>query len=114
MMMSEADDKYAPLFTIGVVAKMADISVQSLRLYEKEGLMIPFKTETGRRMYSRHDLERIACIRKMIVQQGLNFNGIRKIFSLIPCWEFKGGLDTQCRACPAYYKADAPLSLIHI
>ena len=77
-------------------------------MYEEEGLILPFKTETGRRMYSMHDLERLRCIRKMITEHGLNLNGIKKMMSLIPCWEFKGGLDEQCQKCPAYYEANGP------
>lgn len=101
-------NKFAPIFTIGTVAKMLNVSVQTIRMYEQEGLIIPAKTDTGRRMYSLNDVERLDCIRKMIVEKGLNINGIRKIMSLIPCWEFKGGLDEDCKNCPAYYDASGP------
>ncbi|GAB4185646.1 MAG: hypothetical protein Kow00108_23130 [Calditrichia bacterium] len=101
-------DIFEPVFTIGVIAKKLDVSVQTLRLYEQEGLIYPFKTDTGRRLYSMHDLERLDCIRKMIVEHGLNLQGIRKLMSLVPCWEFKGGLDEDCKNCPAYFDAQGP------
>ena len=59
-------------------------------------------------MYSVHDLERLHCIRIMITEYGLNLKGIRILFSFIPCWEFKGGLDEDCKGCPAYYEAVSP------
>lgn len=98
-------DKHEPVLTIGTVAGKLSVAVQTIRLYEQEGLIIPFKTESGRRMYSMSDLERLRCIRKMIVEHGLNLKGIRRLMALIPCWEFKGGLDEECKKCPAYYEA---------
>lgn len=101
-------DRYEPILTIGTVAKRLNVAVQTVRLYEQEGLVLPFKTQTGRRMFSMHDLNRLTCIRKMITEHGLNLKGIKRLMSLIPCWEFKGGLDEQCQQCPAYYEATGP------
>ena len=101
-------DLFEPVLTIGTVAKKLSIAVQTVRMYEEEGLILAYKTDTGRRMYSMHDLERLRCIRTMITEHGLNLNGIKKMMSLIPCWEFKGGLDDQCQKCPAYYEANGP------
>ena len=101
-------DLFEPVLTIGTVAKKLGIAVQTVRMYEEEGLILAYKTDTGRRMYSMHDLERLRCIRTMITEHGLNLNGIKKMMSLIPCWEFKGGLDDQCQKCPAYYEANGP------
>ena len=101
-------DIYEPVLTIGTVAKKLNIAVQTIRLYEQEGLILSYKTDTGRRMFSMHDLERLRCIRTMITKHGLNLKGIKKMMSLIPCWDFKGGLDEQCKKCPAYYEANGP------
>lgn len=101
-------DVYEPVLTIGTVAEKIDVSVQTIRLYEQEGLIIPHKTKTGRRMFSMHDLERLRCIRKTITEHGLNLQGIKRLMSLIPCWEFKGGLDKDCLDCPAYFEAHGP------
>ncbi len=106
--MDEQVDYYEPIMAIGTIAQKLDIAVQTVRLYEQEGLILPHKTPTGRRLYSMHDLNRLRCIRRMIKDDGLNLQGIKRIFSLIPCWEFKGGLDNDCRNCPAYYSAEGP------
>lgn len=101
-------DIYDPVLTIGVVAKKLGLSVQTIRLYEEEGLILPLRTESGRRMYSMHDVERLHCMRKMITGNGMNIQGIKRMLSLLPCWEFKGGLDDECRNCPSYYKVEGP------
>ncbi|NOX88579.1 MAG: MerR family transcriptional regulator [Calditrichaeota bacterium] len=106
--MNHPVDYYEPVLTIGTVAKKIDVSVQTIRLYEQEGLVIPFKTDSGRRMYSMHDLDRLFCIRKMIAEDRMNLQGIKRILSFVPCWEFKGGLDKDCLNCPAYYEAEGP------
>ncbi|MHB2155468.1 MerR family transcriptional regulator [Calditrichota bacterium GD2] len=106
--MSHPIEYYEPVFTIGTIAKKIGVAVQTIRMYEQEGLIIPYKTETGRRMYSLFDLDRLACIRRMITEEGINIQGIKRIFSFIPCWEFKGGLDNDCLSCPAYYDALGP------
>ena len=101
-------DKYEPVLTIGTVAAQIGISVQSIRLYEKEGLVLPHKTESGHRMFSMHDLDRLKCIREMLTTGGLNINGARRLMSMVPCWDYKGGLDEDCRNCPVYYEANGP------
>lgn len=108
MIDSEVVDKYQPSLTIGTVAKKLAVSVQTVRLYEQQGLILPYKSASGHRLYSRHDLDRLSCIREMITSQGLNLKGVKRLMSMIPCWEFKGGLDEDCRNCPAYYEANGP------
>ena len=106
--MSDGLNKYEPVLTIGTIAKMINVAVPTLRMYEKAGLVLPHKTETGRRMYSAYDLDRLQCVRNLITKEGLNLAGIRKLISLIPCWEFKGGFDDDCRNCQAYYETVGP------
>ena len=101
-------DKYEPVLTIGTVAEKLGISVQSIRLYEQEGLILPHKSESGHRKYSLHDLERLECIREMLTTNGLNINGVKRLMSMVPCWEYKGGLDDDCRNCPIYYEVNGP------
>jgi len=101
-------DIFEPMLTIGAVAKMVGVATQTVRMYEKEGVVLPHRTESGRRMYSVHDVDRLKCVRKMIVEHGMNLPGIKRMLSLLPCWEFKGGLDEQCKQCPAYYEVVGP------
>ena len=64
------DNRYhEPLFPISTAAKLLNVSVQTLRLYEKEGLVISFKKSSKHRLYSKADIERIECIRKAITEK---------------------------------------------
>ena len=75
-----------PVFSIGTAAKLAGCSVHTLRMYEREGLIIPFKKASKQRLYSQVDLERIECIRTSIKEKKMTVEGIKKVLSLIPCW----------------------------
>lgn len=76
-----------PIYPISVAAQLLNISVHTLRMYEREGLIIPHKKKSNQRLYSKVDLERIQCIRKAINESKISINGIKTIYSLIPCWE---------------------------
>ncbi len=91
-----------PVYTSGLAAKKLGISPHTLRLYETEGLIIPFKTETGRRLYSDLELDKTRNIRRMIKEEGHIFEGIRRLIALVPCWKIRdcGRKDrNQCNAC---------------
>jgi MerR family transcriptional regulator, heat shock protein HspR len=75
-----------PLFTISNAAKLLDISIHTLRMYEREGLIIPFRKNSNQRLYSEKDLERITCIKNTINEDKINIEGIRRILALLPCW----------------------------
>ena len=79
--------KNTPIYPIRTAAKLLGISIPTLRMYEKEGLIIPGKTNGNQRIYSDADLERLRCIRHAINESKISINGIKTIYSLIPCWE---------------------------
>lgn len=97
-----------PVYTIGLAAEKVELSVHSLRLYEREGLIIPHKTPTGRRFYSDLELEKIRCIKKMIQEQGLNFEGIRRLLALVPCWKLRKCSHQQKGSCAAFKSTIRP------
>jgi MerR family transcriptional regulator/heat shock protein HspR len=69
------DDKKRPLFMIGVVCEMFNVHPQTLRLYEKEGLLHPQRSG-GARLYSHEDLERIRMIVNLTKDLGVNRAGV--------------------------------------
>ncbi|MEW6507867.1 MAG: MerR family transcriptional regulator [Bacteroidota bacterium] len=91
-----------PVFTISSAANLLHISVHTLRMYEREGLIIPFKKESNQRLYSEKDLERIRCIRKAIAEDKMGIDGIRKMLSLIPCWGIINCPNKERVECKAY------------
>ncbi len=96
------------LYTPREVAQQLNLSVESLRLYEREGLLVPYKLDSGHRRYTDSDIEWIACIQRQIHENKLNFAGIRYILSMLPCHEMKPcGLEDY-QTCPAGEKSCRP------
>ncbi len=104
--MEPKDDKI-PLFTIGTVARMLDVSVATLRLYDRKGLLVVHKSEGNQRLYSPADVERLRCIRTAINEHKISIEGIRRIHSMIPCWEHVQCPPEQKLGCPAYNSPEA-------
>jgi MerR family transcriptional regulator, heat shock protein HspR len=69
------------VYGISVAAELSGIKEQSLRLYEREGLLTPARSRGGTRRYSADDLARLARIREL-VDAGVNLTGIERILGL--------------------------------
>ncbi|MFZ4620760.1 MAG: MerR family transcriptional regulator [Bacteroidota bacterium] len=91
-----------PAFSIGKTAKMLNVSVHTLRMYEREGLIIPFKTPGRQRMYSIEDVERLRCIRKSINEEKISIGGMKRIFGMIPCYDIIKCTQEERNACPVF------------
>ncbi|NQV30463.1 MAG: MerR family transcriptional regulator [Candidatus Marinimicrobia bacterium] len=102
------EDRTRPVYAIGVAAELIGVSVHTLRLYENEGLIIPRRTKSRRRLYSQIDIERLQCIRIMIEDRGFNLAGIKGMMSMAPCWGIKGCSDADRENCEAYTIAVEP------
>ena len=101
-------NKDEPVFSIGSAAKLAGLSVHTLRMYEREGLIIPFKKASKQRLYSQTDLERINCIRTSIKEKKMTIEGIKKVLSLIPCWAIVNCTLKDRENCEAYNGYEKP------
>lgn len=97
-----------PIYPIRTAAQLLGISVPTLRMYEKEGLIIPHKTEGNQRIYSENDLERLRCIRRAINESKISINGIKTIYSLIPCWEVVKCSEEDRKNCPSFNDHEQP------
>ncbi len=97
-----------PIFSISTAAKLIGVSVQTLRLYEKEGLIIPFRKQSNQRLFSQDDLKRIRCIRSTISEKKISINGIKSLYALLPCWEIVKCSEEERNACPAYIESSQP------
>ena len=69
------------VYGISVAAELSGVAVQSLRLYERYGLLRPARSEGGTRRYSADDLARLQRI-SALVDDGVNLAGIARILSL--------------------------------
>jgi DNA-binding transcriptional MerR regulator len=69
------------VYGISVAAELSGIAVQTLRLYERQGLLTPSRSNGGTRRYSANDLARLQRI-SALVEAGVNIAGIARILSL--------------------------------
>ena len=67
---------------ISAVAEMYDIHPQTLRLYEREGLLIPSRSDGNTRLYGKEDLEQLELILKLTRDLGVNLAGIEIILNM--------------------------------
>ncbi|MEW6571470.1 MAG: MerR family transcriptional regulator [Nitrospirota bacterium] len=79
--MMDSKNKKQPLFMIGVVARMLGVHPQTLRLYEREGLISPHRTKRTR-LYSQEDVDRLAMILRLTRELGVNRSGVEIILRL--------------------------------
>jgi MerR family transcriptional regulator/heat shock protein HspR len=103
----EIDNPENPLYSIGVVAEMLDVNEQTLRVYEKNGLITPCRRNRDR-YYAANDIVWLKCLRRFIKEDGLNLKGIEKLLKVVPCFEISPCED--CTSCTAYHKRGLPCS----
>ena len=71
-----------PCFTIGVVEQMVGLHQQTLRHYERIGLIRPHRSDGKIRMYSAKDIEKIALIRRWVDELGVNLAGVEVMLKM--------------------------------
>ncbi len=69
------------VYVISVAAELAGVHPQTLRIYERKGLIAPYRTPGGTRRYSEQDLERLSLIQELTAQ-GMNLEGVRRVIEL--------------------------------
>ena len=69
-------------FSISAVAKMFSVHQQTIRLYEKEGLICPKRSEGNTRLFSEEDVDQLEEIIYLTHQLGINLAGVEMIFKL--------------------------------
>ena len=74
-----------PLYPIGVVADLIDVHPETIRVWEKHGLVQPAR-RSGKRFFSEIDLKRLQFIKRLI-SEDLNLPAIRHYLQLYPCWQ---------------------------
>jgi MerR family transcriptional regulator/heat shock protein HspR len=75
-------DRGRPLYRISVVAEMLELHPQTLRLYERKGLIRPSRTTGRTRLYSAEDVEEIRLILRLGRELGVNLAGIEIILKM--------------------------------
>jgi MerR family transcriptional regulator/heat shock protein HspR len=71
-----------PLFVISVAARLVEMHPQTLRKYEREGLIAPSRTSGNLRLYSDEDIERLRQVKYLVETRGLNLAGVQLALEL--------------------------------
>jgi MerR family transcriptional regulator/heat shock protein HspR len=79
--MRQQHDDDRPLFMISVAAELAGMHPQTLRLYERRGLVRPQRTAGKTRRYSQHDVDRLRRIQQL-TELGLNLAGVERVLAM--------------------------------
>jgi len=69
------------VFVISVAAELAGMHPQTLRVYERRGLIEPYRTPGGTRRYSQEDIDRLSLISEL-TEQGLTLEGVRRVLEM--------------------------------
>lgn len=104
---TEEEKKDMPLYPIGIVAELIGTTDQTLRLYEKHGLIKPARRNKNR-FYSENDIKWLRCIRDLIHNRKISIEGIKKLLDYAPCWEITGCSEERRNKCSAYIDRTKP------
>jgi MerR family transcriptional regulator/heat shock protein HspR len=97
-----------PVYTLSTTSSLSGIPVHSIRQYIDKGLIIPFKKESKRNLFSQVDILRLKYIQNLLNEDGLNIAGIRTLLALIPCWIITQCSLTERETCQAYHSDANP------
>ena len=75
-------DKDAAIFAISVAAELAGMHPQTLRTYDRLGLVVPERTRGRGRRYSMRDVAALRMVQHLSQEEGINLNGIRRILQM--------------------------------
>jgi MerR family transcriptional regulator/heat shock protein HspR len=78
---SAPDRQLRAVYVISVAAELAGVHPQTLRIYERKGLLDPARTQGGSRRYSEHDIGRLQRISELS-SEGMNLAGIKRVLEL--------------------------------
>src|SRR5687768_8785051 len=76
-------DRNRPVYHISVVAEIVETHPQTLRMYERMGLISPQRTRNNIRLYSEADVEQVRRIQHLTQDLGVNLAGVEVVFKLL-------------------------------
>jgi MerR family transcriptional regulator/heat shock protein HspR len=108
MVMEANKESDKPILTLGVSSKLSGIPAHSIQQYVNNDLLIPFKLDSNRHLFSQRDLIRLKNISILLHEKGLNFSGIKSLLAMIPCWDITDCPMEVRQKCNAYYEDSIP------
>ena len=77
------NEKCDPCYVISIAAKMIGVHAQTLRYYERAGLVEPSRSGGNKRLYSHRDIERLRQIKTLVDDLGVNLAGVEVILRML-------------------------------
>ena len=74
---------FEPCYVISVAARLVGVHAQTLRYYERVGLVLPSRSEGKRRLYSPRDIDRLRRIKTLTEDMGVNLAGVDVVLKLM-------------------------------
>jgi len=81
------DDRDRALYVISIAAELSGVHPQTLRMYERKGLLQPKRTEGRARRYSDRDIEHVRLIQELTQEKGMNLAGVEMVIELTELME---------------------------
>jgi len=78
-------DNNMPIYTISVVSGLVGVHQETLRIWERNGLIMPAR-KNNQRLYSENDLKKLFFIKQLLDDKGLNLAGVKQLIEFYPCW----------------------------
>ena len=107
-MQNKSVESTTPVYTLSTASTLSGIPVHSIRQYIDKGLIIPFRKDSNRHLFSQVDILRLNYIEKLLNEGGLNIAGIRSILALIPCWSIRECSLEEREKCQAFQSSTYP------
>ena len=101
-------DSGSPVYTLSVASQLSNIPAHSIRQYIDKGLLIQFKLDSKRHLFSKDDIRRLQHIQLLIHQKGFNMAGIRAMMAMLPCWAIRNCSESDRKSCNAHVEDSYP------
>ena len=104
-----------PVFIISVAARLLEMHPQTLRKYEREGLVAPSRTTGKFRLYSDEDLQRLRQVKYLVGERGLNLAGVQLVMDAtrqLQLLRQRVSAEAEQSGDPALLRLDAELSAL--
>ena len=100
----EPKDSYdEPVYPIGIASKLLEVCLDTLRIWEKKGLIKP-KRLGKNRYYSQSDMDKLKYIKSLIQEKKINIEGVKAMLTTTMCWDIKKCHLKERKVCPVYIK----------
>jgi len=94
-------DYTEPAYAISIAAKFLKVHPDTLRIWERKGLVKPARIGKNR-FYSKCDIERLEYLKDLIQKKRINIEGVKNIMKITRCWELKKCKPRERDACIIY------------